>query len=77
MTKLQPIRHGIIEHLDSPRNFLTECHKLLEDDGWLAISLPNVAFWEGRFKFMLTGELWGFGEKNDRLQRHISPITEE
>ena len=67
----------VIEHLDSPRNFFTECHKLLEDDGWLAISLPNVAFWEGRIKFILTGELWGFGDKNYRLQRHISPITLE
>ncbi|MBW4622201.1 MAG: class I SAM-dependent methyltransferase [Cyanosarcina radialis HA8281-LM2] len=67
----------VIEHLDNPRNFLTESRKLLEDDGWLAISLPNVAFWEGRVKFLLKGELWGFGEKNYRSQRHISPITFE
>lgn len=67
----------VIEHLDSPRNFLREARKLLDDGGWLAISLPNVAFWEGRVKFMLKGELWGFGEKNYRSQRHISPITFE
>lgn len=67
----------VIEHLDSPRNFVAECRNLLEDGGWLAISMPNVAFWEGRLKFLLTGELWGFGAKNYRSQRHISPMTSE
>jgi SAM-dependent methyltransferase len=67
----------VIEHLDSPRNFLGEAHKLLEDGGLIAITLPNVASWQGRLKFLLRGELWGFGEKNYRLQRHISPITFE
>lgn len=67
----------VIEHLDSPRNFLLNVRQMLEVDGWLAISLPNVAFWEGRLKFLLKGELWGFGERNYRSQRHISPITME
>jgi SAM-dependent methyltransferase len=65
----------VIEHLESPRNFLSEARNLLEDDGYLAISLPNVAFWEGRLKFLWKGELWGFGERNYRVQRHISPST--
>jgi SAM-dependent methyltransferase len=67
----------VIEHLDSPRAFLKEAYNLLEKGGWLAISLPNVASWQGRIKFFLKGELWGFGTKNYRLQRHISPITFE
>lgn len=67
----------VIEHLDSPRNFLGEARKLLNENGHLAISLPNVAFWEGRVKFALKGELWGFGERNYRTQRHISPMTVE
>jgi 2-polyprenyl-3-methyl-5-hydroxy-6-metoxy-1,4-benzoquinol methylase len=67
----------IIEHLDSPRNFLREIYALLEEDGWLVISLPNIASWEGRIKFVLNGELWQFGEGNYRAQRHISPITSE
>lgn len=65
----------VIEHLDNPRAFLAEARGLLDDGGYLALSLPNVAFWEGRCKFLLKGELWGFGEKNYRIQRHISPIT--
>jgi SAM-dependent methyltransferase len=67
----------VIEHLDSPRVFLQEVRYLLDDDGWLALSLPNVASWQGRIKFLLKGELWGFGERNYRAQRHISPITFE
>ena len=67
----------VIEHMDSPRVFLQEIHRLLEDGGWLALSLPNVASWQGRIKFMLKGELWGFRERNYRTQRHISPITLE
>ena len=67
----------VIEHLDSPRHFLSEVHKVLDEDGWLALSLPNVASWQGRVKFLLKGELWGFGERNYRTQRHISPITFE
>ena len=67
----------VLEHLDSPRAFLAEARALLEDGGHLGLSVPNVAFWEGRCKFLLKGELWGFGERNYRLQRHISPTTVE
>lgn len=67
----------VIEHLDSPREFLGEVRAILADDGLVALSFPNVAFWEGRLKFALTGELWGFGARNYRLQRHISPMTIE
>lgn len=67
----------VLEHLDSPRQFLAEARELLEAGGFLALSMPNVAFWEGRCKFLLKGELWGFGKKNYRSQRHISPLTIE
>jgi SAM-dependent methyltransferase len=65
----------IIEHLDSPRHALMQARALLDDDGLLALSTPNVAFWGGRLKFALTGDLWGFGENTYRWQRHISPLT--
>ncbi len=69
----------LIEHLDSPRAFLGEVRKLVgvESPGYLGVTLPNVAFFEGRLKFLLRGELWGFGQHNYELQRHISPITFE
>lgn len=67
----------VIEHLDNPRHFLTELWKIMRKDGLLGLSFPNIAFWEGRIKFMLRGEHWGFGEKNYRKQRHISPMTHD
>ena len=66
----------VLEHLDSPRDVVRQARNLLEEDGYLIITEPNVAFWEGRLKFLLTGELWGFGEKNYRSIRHISPMTD-
>jgi SAM-dependent methyltransferase len=71
------IASEIIEHLDDPRHFLTECRKLLATDGTIIVSTPNIAFFEGRIKFALTGELWGFGHKNYVGQRHISAISRE
>jgi SAM-dependent methyltransferase len=65
----------VVEHLDSPRQFLPEARKLLADGGHLAFSIPNIAFWEGRVKFALQGEHWGFGAGHYRAQRHISPLT--
>jgi SAM-dependent methyltransferase len=65
----------VLEHLDSPRNFMQQAYELLDDDGFLCITVPNIAFWHGRVKFALKGEHWGFGERNYRLQRHISPMT--
>lgn len=65
----------VIEHLDNPRAFLRQCRELLSDGGILIVSTPNIEFFEGRIKFLLTGDLWGFGEKNYRSQRHITPIA--
>jgi SAM-dependent methyltransferase len=65
----------VLEHLNSPRHFFQQAHRLLEDDGYLCVTVPNIAFWHGRIKFVLKGEHWGFGEWNYRQQRHISPMT--
>ena len=67
----------VMEHLNSPRAFITEARKLLEHDGILALSVPNIAFWIGRAKFALRGEHWGYGERYYREARHISPTTIE
>jgi len=81
--KVSPRRYAlvtatdVIEHLDSPREFLTKARKLVTDDGYIALSLPNIGCIQGRIKFVLKAELWGFGAKNYILQRHISPVTKE
>ena len=35
---------NILEHLRSPERIPTECHTLLDSDGQLIVSLPNLAF---------------------------------
>ena len=65
----------VIEHLDSPRHCLRQIHEILAADGYLLLSLPNIAHWKGRVKFLLSGELWGFGPEHYRNMRHISPVT--
>jgi SAM-dependent methyltransferase len=67
----------VIEHLNDPRAFLRQCSNLLSNNGIIIISTPNIGFFEGRIKFFLRGELWGYGGKNYLLMRHISPISIE
>ena len=67
----------VIEHLNNPRHFLGQCYKLLNTHGIIVVSTPNIAFFEGRIKFLLKGELWGFGANQYADNRHISPISRE
>lgn len=67
----------VIEHLDDPRHFLRNARQLLSPGGIIILTTPNIAFFEGRIKFALYGELWGFGRNNYVGQRHISPVTRE
>lgn len=67
----------VIEHLDNPRHFLSQCYRLLDADGVIVVSTPNIGFFEGRIKFFLRGELWGFGANNYADNRHISPVSRE
>jgi hypothetical protein len=65
----------VVEHVDSPLNFIKQARELLDEDGLLVVSTPNIGFWEGRLKFLLTGTIWGFSEKHYRGMRHISPLS--
>ncbi len=40
----------IIEHLNSPWHFLTNCHKLLSEQGILILTTPNTNSWERLLK---------------------------
>jgi len=64
----------VVEHLESPRSFLREVRGLLEDDGYLLLSTPNIAHWMGRLHFLLTGQLRYFDDRIYYEQRHISVI---
>ena len=66
----------VIEHLESPRGFLGQVSRLLEDDGLLLVTTPNVANWVGRIRFLLFGELRWFDETMRRQAHHVSPLTD-
>jgi len=66
----------IIEHLNSPRHFLTQCRQVLRDDGVLLLTTPNIADWMGRIRFLLTGTLRYFDDNQYRYNHHISPLPE-
>lgn len=64
----------IIEHLDSPRQFLSELRDLLRDDGVLVVTSPNVVHWISRLKMLRRGELRYFDDGQYRYNHHVSPI---
>lgn len=66
----------VIEHLDSPREFLREVYQLLKPGGHLLLTTPNVANWAGRIWFVLFGRLRWFDGRMYHEARHISPITD-
>jgi SAM-dependent methyltransferase len=66
----------VIEHLDSPRGFLTQVFELVEPGGHLLLTTPNVANWVGRLRFLVLGELRWFDESSYRRIRHISPLPD-
>jgi len=65
----------VIEHLQSPWDFLALCRKLCSPKTHLVITTPNVASWWSRFWFFLTGELWGFNPESWSDPGHVNPIT--
>jgi 2-polyprenyl-3-methyl-5-hydroxy-6-metoxy-1,4-benzoquinol methylase len=66
----------IIEHLDSPRHFLQQARELLEENGTLLLTTPNIAEWMGRLKFLLTGTLRYFDDGQYRYNHHVSPLPQ-
>jgi 2-polyprenyl-3-methyl-5-hydroxy-6-metoxy-1,4-benzoquinol methylase len=65
----------VIEHLENPRHFLRQCMALLDDDGIILITTPNIECVSGRLRFLLRGTFRMFDE-DDRFNEptHISPI---
>jgi 2-polyprenyl-3-methyl-5-hydroxy-6-metoxy-1,4-benzoquinol methylase len=63
----------IIEHIESPWKFVRDLISVIEDDGLLVISTPNVSSFPSRLRFLMKGRLLAF-EKNDLAHGHITPM---
>ena len=62
----------VIEHLESPTNFLRNVRRLLNPTGVAIVTTPNVDNLPARVKFLLRGRLRGLDESSERT--HITPI---
>lgn len=65
----------IIEHLDSPRQFLREIRSLITPGGTAIISTPNLSHWANRVTFAAKAEHRFFDRQQYETIRHVSPIT--
>ena len=63
----------VIEHLGSPGQLLRTAAHLLDPEGVLLITTPNIHALRARTRFMLTGRLPSFDHKGDPT--HVSPIS--
>lgn len=64
----------IIEHLESPAGFLRESRKLINPDGVMFVTTPNVECIQSRLRFLLRGQLRSFEVDGTADPTHISPL---
>ncbi|MBI3652549.1 MAG: class I SAM-dependent methyltransferase [Acidobacteria bacterium] len=65
----------VIEHLENPRHFLRQCSALLDAEGLVLITTPNIECVAGRLQFLYSGHFRMFNRDakfNDPT--HITPI---
>jgi len=62
----------VIEHLENPWLLIREIHRVLNKNGLLIISSPNISNCLARIYYLFTGEIWFF-KKHD--SDHINPIS--
>lgn len=64
----------IIEHLENPYKLIRDCHNLLNDNGTLIISTPNITNYKSRISFLLFGRFNSFFPSDRVTSGHINPI---
>lgn len=64
----------IAEHLRDPRHLLEQCLAVLEPNGYLVMSSPNVESWLSRLRFLREGRFLWFDESAYHSVGHITPI---
>ena len=64
----------IIEHVESPADFLREARKLINPCGHMFVTTPNVECIQSRLRFLLKGRLRAFEDDGSADPTHISPL---
>lgn len=64
----------ILEHLQNPWKYISDCRSLIADDGLIVLSTPNISSFVSRLRFLMRGSLTAF-EKPDFVHGHITPLS--
>jgi SAM-dependent methyltransferase len=64
----------IIEHLNNPKHFISNCLGAVRANGWLIVTSPNVESWLSRISFLRDGRFLWFSEADYLSMGHITPI---
>ena len=60
-----------MEHLFDPIHALSESNRILKNNGLLAITVPNIGYFESRFYLLRRGEINDFSGSGKILTEHI------
>jgi 2-polyprenyl-3-methyl-5-hydroxy-6-metoxy-1,4-benzoquinol methylase len=64
----------IIEHLQNPWKYLSDCTSLLKNGGIIVLSTPNISNSLSRLRHFMRGTLLAY-EKSDLAHGHITPLS--
>lgn len=64
----------IIEHLQNPWKYIEDCLSILNENGIIVLSTPNISNFASRLRFFMRGSLIAF-EKPDLAHGHITPLS--
>ena len=64
----------ILEHLNNPWKYLSDCLSVLKEDGIIVLSTPNISSFPSRLRFFMRGTILAY-EKTDLAHGHITPLS--
>lgn len=64
----------VIEHVESPWDYIRLLSKLATSDGHIIITTPNADSWVCRWTHLLTGRMYHFEDGDYRTSGHINPV---
>jgi 2-polyprenyl-3-methyl-5-hydroxy-6-metoxy-1,4-benzoquinol methylase len=64
----------ILEHLNNPWKYLSDCLSVLKERGIIVLSTPNISSFPSRLRFFMRGTLIAY-ETTDLAHGHITPLS--